>query len=80
MAIEADLVNGVQWVDEGAPYACNLLLDVSPENYFGEGTVWDEETSSCIPEVSCLGDFNSDDIVNAGDLLLFLQAFGSACN
>lgn len=39
----------------------------------------DDDGSCVFPGPGCLGDLNNDDMVNAGDLLDFLSAFGTIC-
>lgn len=46
----------------------------------GEGTVWDEESSSCVPaEDTCPADVNGDNFVGISDLLDLLESFASVC-
>ena len=46
----------------------------------GEGTVWDEESSSCIPAPdACPADINGDNFVGISDLLDLLESFASDC-
>ncbi|MCH2199583.1 MAG: S8 family serine peptidase [Flavobacteriales bacterium] len=46
------------------------------DNYNNAAQVDD---GSCVYTESCVGDFDNDGFVNAGDLLVFLAAFGSVC-
>ena len=45
----------------------------------GEGTVWDEESSTCISDDSCPADVNGDNFVGIADLLDLLESFSSEC-
>ncbi|MGB0424445.1 MAG: GC-type dockerin domain-anchored protein, partial [Flavobacteriales bacterium] len=83
-------VTTVVWeaTDIGATSTCNQMvtvncciggcLDMEACNYNPSATCDDGgcEFESCIP---CPGDFNSDGIINAADLLQFLGSFGSDC-
>lgn len=50
----------------------------------GEGTIWDAASGTCISaatsESGCAADINSDGMVTASDLLVFLTQFGNECN
>ncbi len=50
-----------------------------PSFYCGSGTFWDESEGKCIAASSCTGDLDEDGMVAVPDLLLFLSAFGNAC-
>ncbi len=56
-----------------------LLATISNGNYCGDGTVWVQETSECVPLDECLGDFDNNGNRGTDDLLLFLSVFGEAC-
>ncbi len=45
----------------------------------GEGTVWDEASSTCIPDDACPADVNGDNFVGIADLLDLLESFASEC-
>lgn len=49
----------------------------------GEGTIWDAASGSCVPAATsatgCAADINSDGMVSATDLLVFLTQFGNEC-
>lgn len=46
----------------------------------GEGTVWDEVSSSCVPaEDTCPADVNGDNFVGISDLLDLLESFATVC-
>ena len=45
----------------------------------GAGTVWDEASSTCIPDDSCPADVNGDNFVGIADLLDLLESFASEC-
>lgn len=45
----------------------------------GEGTIWDAETSTCIPNDACPADVNGDNFVGIADLLDLLESFATAC-
>ncbi|MFK7757318.1 MAG: alpha-amylase family glycosyl hydrolase [Flavobacteriales bacterium] len=61
----------------------NGSCEISPENYCGDCTIWDEASQACIqnPECTakCPGDINNDGVVTVGDLSGFLAAFGTVC-
>jgi hypothetical protein len=50
----------------------------------GEGTVWDAASGTCVAaataEGGCAADINSDGMVTASDLLVFLTQFGNECD
>jgi hypothetical protein len=46
----------------------------------GIGTFWDPITETCQAFLDCPADLNNDGVVSAGDLLIFLSAFGTFCN
>ena len=50
-----------------------------PSYYCGTGTFWDETAGKCTAESSCTGDIDQDGMVAVSDLLVFLAAFGNAC-
>tara|TARA_B100000963_G_scaffold78839_1_gene66950 strand:- start:1285 stop:2244 length:960 start_codon:yes stop_codon:yes gene_type:complete len=50
-----------------------------PSYYCGTGTFWDETAGKCTAESSCTGDIDQDGMVAVSDLLIFLAAFGNAC-
>lgn len=45
----------------------------------GQGTVWDEDTSTCIPDDACPADVNGDNFVGIADLLDLLESFATDC-
>ena len=46
----------------------------------GQGTVWNEASSSCIPDPNpCLGDLNYDNSVTVNDLLILLNVMFGNC-
>ena len=47
--------------------------------YCGDGTVWMEETSECVPLDACFGDLDNNGNRGTEDLLLFLSVYGEAC-
>ena len=51
-----------------------------PSYYCGTGTYWDETAGKCTAESSCTGDIDQDGMVAVSDLLVFLAAFGNACD
>ena len=73
------------------PVAINYMNSATQDNssciygidLCGTGTFWDIPSQTCLAEdgteTPCLGDFNGDEIINAGDLLLFLGVFGMSC-
>ncbi len=53
-----------------------------PWNFCGVGTVWDEDSETCISIISedvCPSDLNNDGITNVPDLLELLTNFGTIC-
>lgn len=48
-------------------------------DYCGDGTVWMEETSECVPLDACFGDLDNNGNRGTEDLLLFLSVYGEAC-
>jgi hypothetical protein len=61
--------------DSSCDFSCML------QSLCGAGTVWDEDSGSCICECSeCLGDFDGDGYLSINDLLTFLVQFGLACD
>ncbi len=44
----------------------------------GSGTVWDEVTSTCIPN-PCVGDLNYDNVITVSDLLILLYSMFGFC-
>jgi hypothetical protein len=77
--------NGICDEDEAALQAAidsameTILSALAGGNYCGDGTVWMEETSECVPLDACFGDLDNNGDRGAGDLLLFLAVFGEAC-
>ena len=77
--------NGICDEDEAALQAAidsameTILSALAGGNYCGDGTVWMEETSECVPLDACFGDLDNNGDRGAGDLLLFLSVFGEAC-
>ena len=70
------------------PMACNYDAAASEDDgscaYLseacGEGTVWDQNTQTCIPTPEmCGSDVDGDGLVAVGDLLLVLADFGNTC-
>ena len=57
-----------------------ILSALAGGNYCGDGTVWMEETSECVPLDACFGDLDNNGDRGAGDLLLFLAVYGESCN
>ena len=53
---------------------------IYPQDFCGEGTIWDADTQTCIEQTDCVADLNNDGIVNASDLGFFLTFFGVACD
>ncbi|NQX91101.1 MAG: hypothetical protein HRT74_03005 [Flavobacteriales bacterium] len=47
-------------------------------NYDATATI-DDGSCDIVPVDDCPGDFNDDNVINAGDLLSFLGAFGTTC-
>ena len=69
---------------EAENYDANATADdgsctYHPSYYCGTGTSWDELEGKCIAASSCMGDLDEDGMVAVPDLLLFLSAFGNAC-
>ena len=58
---------------------CDQLEDLIGPANCGPGTIWDATINQCIGFDDCPSDFNNDGIVDAGDLLTFLSAFGESC-
>ena len=56
-----------------------FLAALANGDYCGEGTVWVPALNQCIPQTSCLGDFDFDGVRGTADLLIFLSYFGFAC-
>ena len=56
-----------------------ILSALAGGNYCGDGTVWMEETSECVPLDACLGDLDNNGNRGTEDLLLFLSVYGEAC-
>ena len=57
-----------------------LQVGWAQSEYCLDGTVWDAALGGCVPEVDQCDlqyDFNGDGSVGAGDLLMFLTAFGA---
>ena len=57
-----------------------ILSALAGGNYCGDGTVWMEETSECVPLDACFGDLDNNGDRGTGDLLLFLAVYGESCN
>ena len=77
--------NGICDEDEAALQAAidsameTILSALAGGNYCGDGTVWMEETSECVPLDACLGDLDNNGNRGTEDLLLFLSVYGEAC-
>ena len=56
-----------------------ILSALAGGNYCGDGTVWMEETSECVPLDACFGDLDNNGNRGTEDLLLFLSVYGEAC-
>lgn len=66
--------------DDDGDGICNVDdPDFVGAGYCGEGTFWDSESQTCIPNPSCFGDINNDQMIDIIDLLDLLSAFGGTC-
>lgn len=63
-------------IDDGS---CSFSCWSNPEAC-GLGTVWDEESASCVPDPDpCVGDLNYDNTITVADLLLLLNVMFGDC-
>ena len=61
-------------VDDGTCVQCEIL-----QMACGEGTFWDETTSTCIPVETCEEDLDGDGVIGVNDLMQLLSSFGTDC-
>ena len=64
---------------------CDILEPIlneycQEENCCGINTTWCDFLETCVPQISCIADFNNDFSVSAADVIFFLTTFSSACN
>lgn len=74
----------VESTDEPQEIDCSateaaFLLALADGVHCGDGTVWVPALNQCIPQTSCLGDFDFDGVRGTADLHIFLAYFGFAC-
>lgn len=70
------------YFDVNAGVCLPLSVCANPWEYCGPFTVWDDVLGRCVPEVisaACYFDINNSGVVDIGDLLGFLGAYGTSC-
>lgn len=80
IAADADALCGAGSVWNAETCSCEGDLEMA----CGEGTIWDAASGTCVSsatsEGGCAADINSDGMVTATDLLVFLSQFGNTCD